>query len=88
MSPTDTIAAATSVTTTTAYFQIRRRCGRAGASTLRPPVIVARLPVDLLRPDDHVLRELDTEPFGGLEVDRELDSRDLLDGLGRPAAFP
>ena len=63
------------ITTTAAYFQIRRRCGRAGPSTPRPPVIVARLPVDLLRPDDHVLRELDSEPGGGLEVDRELDGR-------------
>src|SRR5258705_3132740 len=81
------MAAATSVTTTAVYFQIRRRCRRAGASTPGAPPIVTGLPVDLVCSHDHVLRHLDPEPGGGLEIDRELDRRDLLDGqVGGPRA--
>src|SRR6266511_2535548 len=70
------LAAATSATTTAVYFQIRRRCGRAGASTYVAPNV--ELPVDLVGADDHLPRHLDPEPGRGVEVDRELDLRDLL----------
>ena len=87
MSPTETMPAATSPTTTVVYFQISRRCGRAGGSTcvLR---VVMRLPIDLVGPDDHLLRHLDPEPGRRLEVEGELDRRDHVDGqvCGRLAA--
>src|SRR5262245_48657701 len=74
------MAAATSVTTTAVYFQIRRRCGRAVASTCGAPNVVDSLAIDLVGPDDHVLRHLDPQRGRGREVDRELGPGNLLDG--------
>src|SRR5439155_794458 len=51
-----------------------------GASTNVLPASVARLPVDVVCPDDHVLRHLDAEPRRSLEIDRQLDGWDFLDG--------
>src|SRR5918996_189447 len=73
------IAAATSAPTTAVYFQIRRRCGRAGGST-RELQSCCGLPVDLVGPDDHFLRHPDAEPRGRREVDRELGGWNFVDG--------